>query len=355
MPNLSNLFKVAPTTASFFTGQQFADDQATSQVNRERTLADIAKMQQDLEFNSKANPLKLEQMGLVNRTTEATLPGIVADSDKKSTDARMARETFDTTRDTTNSTNQLTMMGNHIKQAQQVADVFTNAAMEVQGLPPPLRAARLRQIVASNQMDPNDPNVQQFVVQASENPELLVQRSNAIKTNIAQHLPAYIQALAQTKLQGENSERVANIQANASRDVAKTNADARVEAADLRRQQAEAKAVQIKTFQQAAVLYNEAANKETDPTKKAALQAQAAQYLQAAQTLTFRPGIDAAAAANMPALVSPQPFGPTNPGLGAPDAHLGQALKAAGVPYEPDKYEYRVGPNGNLQRKPKGQ
>jgi hypothetical protein len=35
-------------------------------------------------------------------------------------------------------------------------------------------------------------------------------------------------------------------------------------------------------------------------------------------------------------------------------AGLQQQVEKAGVQYEPNKYEYRIGPNGEVQRKAKG-
>lgn len=61
---------------------------------------------------------------------------------------------------------------------------------------------------------------------------------------------------------------------------------------------------------------------------------------------------DAAAIANLPATPSPVPQGFTPPPI-APQS-IQQAVIAAGHPYEPDKYDYRIGPNGKVQSKPKG-
>lgn len=61
-----------------------------------------------------------------------------------------------------------------------------------------------------------------------------------------------------------------------------------------------------------------------------------------------------------PARPSPQPVppplaqpGPTPPPVQQASPVTQQQVQAAGWQYEPDKYEYRMGPNGKLQRKPK--
>lgn len=359
MADLSQLMQVAPNTGAFFTGQNHASDQQKALLQRQELAATLAKMQQEMEFNSQANPLRLEQMGLTNKTTSAQLPGIVADSEKKGLDTRMTRETFDTTRDTTNSTNKLTQMGNHIKQAQAISDVFTNAAVEVQEMPPPMRAARLRQIVSQHQMDPNSPEVQQFVVQASENPNILVQRANLIKQNIAQNTPAYIQALAQEKLRGENNLAEARVRNAGNLAVAQENRQSKVEAAKARAGTAANNIFQqvmsgkLKAAEMPAA-FTTAARFAKDEEERDFLLQEASR---AAEMLLARPNARPQPQLKDGEIVSEVPENPyaaTGRSASAPDAQLGAALEAANVPYEPDKYDYRVGPTGTLQRKPKG-
>jgi hypothetical protein len=209
-------------------------------------------------------------------------------------------------------------------------------------------------------MNVNSPGAQKLLQEASENPYALLARSDEAKKRIAELSPSYIQAMAQVREQGKNSLAVAEVNERGRVAAAKEAAEAKKAAAETKAKGAGDLFARVKSGQvppdKAAVQFQFLAMSEEDPVKRqqyydfAEQSNKLAVQLREAQGMAGRPDPNKM---GIETFQSPSPVmgqGGSKPS-GQPDI-AGQA-KAAWGSYDPNKYDYRVGPNGNLQRKEK--
>jgi hypothetical protein len=175
-------------------------------------------------------------------------------------------------------------------------------------------------------------------------PEKLRKMSEAVKNNYAHQ-----RDLAKVQEQGANTEKVAGIQGQTARDVANITQTGRVDAASIRSSGARAKVENV-----IADLLDKFATEGTLSPKEM-------QTLQMAQQIAYNMRAAGVANTQDPNAIKDRimfPDKPT-PGRGVPqpvmpqDENLRAQVEAKGEKYEPEKYEYRIGPNGNVQKKAK--
>lgn len=91
MSDLAALMQHAPGMAGYYIGRQ-QKEEAEQHQQKLMELAQLMQMRQAQEGRAAAkHPLEMEQMGLQNKTTNAQLPGIEADSTLKGVNARVAK------------------------------------------------------------------------------------------------------------------------------------------------------------------------------------------------------------------------------------------------------------------------
>jgi hypothetical protein len=190
--------------SAFQAGQKGQADLQSEQL-KQRELAELIRAkQQEQMFNAQKHPYELEKLGLANRTTEATLPGVAADSLKKGLEAQITQQTMPGAVAKTNSDNRNAVGKNAHEEYERTRQVFLTAGPQLSTVPPPMRAQALHQIFAANQIDPNRPEVQQMLQLAQQNPEKFPQ----IIQMIGERLGAQAQAMSP---QARSAESVARI------------------------------------------------------------------------------------------------------------------------------------------------
>lgn len=348
---MQGMFKHTPALATVAAMQENYDRQDESRINQQKGLQDVLKAQQEFAFNEQNNPLRLANSRLVNQGLEADMPGRVADSGSKVLKLDMDRKTFDTTVDVANSDNALKVMKNNLQRYNLVADTLTSAAAEVKGLPPIMRGARLRQIMEASGMKVDSPAAASLMQEATVNPEALLKRAEEAKRRAAELTPEFIK---QSMMEREHNKR--NAADNVSREkVATTQANGRIAAVKAKAEGYKLKVQdmvrmgKLKANEIPAAYRAEAAT-ETDPDVRAWLLQEAALAHQAnldRGNARAQPGLDENGniIQNKPNNVYDKEAG------GTPD--IAAQAKAAWGGYDPQKYDYRVGPNGKLQRKEK--
>lgn len=185
MPNLNNLFNVAPTTASFFSGQQMANQNASEQLRNQELAQTIAKMQQEQEFAAKNNPLKLEHQRLVNQ-------GLGIGNETSSLTNDFTRGTQASKIGATNAENHGKISKEQFDEASRVANVFTKGAYEVEGMPTLQRATRLSEIARQHGYNPQDPVISRFIQMGSDNPRGLIDMQTRMMQDAARNNPQYM-------------------------------------------------------------------------------------------------------------------------------------------------------------------
>lgn len=277
-----------------------------------RAQADLAAVQ----ANTGETQARTQGLGLANQFTQQTQPGKVA---------------------ATNTGNAALQTAEQAKNLGSIGQIAGQVAGMMDGVPPPARPAAFAQVLKS------------YGVDASHLPQEFLTGDPDLLRNFSQKaIQASAEFQTQTGIQEQKNQgslAVAQTGAESRVRTAELNAQARQQVAEINRQ---AK-IQSQTFEQAAV----EAEKRGD-------HAGAQKFYQAAQNIRQYAAQTTASliGQNVP-----------NPGFGggeggAPSSGGGQPAPAAGPAlneaakasfgaYEPDKYDYRVGPNGNLQRKPK--
>ena len=296
MSNLAQLFQVAPITAAGFTGTQVANDEVQSRLGQQKTLADITKMQQEMEYNTQANPLRLRGLELANEGTSLTNTGLGHTNRKLGVDADIAEQTKGGKIEVENSGNTLKLLQDRMKRIDVMDDFFTRAAAETQSLGPIQRAMALRQMAEEANLDVNDPKVIRMLQHGTQNPQSFLRGKQQAAEARARMQQSYIEAT----MKEQEAFRRQKYASDRSLEGTKYTANQRVAAA-----QAKAQAVKLNVIQQVQtgklkanevpMAFRAAARMEQDPELRNWLMSEAAM---AEQALLHRgnaraqPGID---------------------------------------------------------------
>lgn len=115
--NLVDIFSNPSISAQMMAREQFANAAANDQLSQQKAM-------QDYLYQEQENPLKLEQLGLNNQTTQAQLPGVAANSRLLGVNADMAEATKD-------SNISAKLSGNRKQMSQDQADMLNNFGQQM--------------------------------------------------------------------------------------------------------------------------------------------------------------------------------------------------------------------------------
>jgi hypothetical protein len=349
MADLSQLMQIAPTTAAGFMGVNQAQNR---QMNEQKMmeLAELMKMREAEEQRKQSmHPFELDKMRLNNETSQAQLPGLIAQSQIHQQNAQFGRDTLGGKTNKTNSDNQSEVIKNAFRNIGMLSDVVQTHDDLARALP----ALGIPQEFQPKMME----HFGKFQGPA------LNQEMKRISEAILRSDPVYTREIEQERMRQEGALKRANVLAQNRIDVkgkgGKKDPDGIMEW-----YQAETKGKNAETRFAITLQYIQRA--------EAAGMTELAESLRE-EAAVLKPLIDAKI--NQPRAGTPD-MGrlsndriPTNPpadipipGRGAPQAKpaagnsadLRKAIAGAGWTYEPDKYDYRIAPDGVAERKLKG-
>ena len=261
MADLSQLFKVAPTTAAFMTGGQQAMDEQSQGLEQQRLQQLIQSLQQKNQQDSVMNPLLVDQQRLNNQTLQTKIPGLEADNQTKVLANRQTEGTLESTINATNSKNDSQVAEDQIKRAKNVGGFLGNAGFALENVPVGQRKEKLASLLAGAGISANDPKMAGMLGIFSQIPEdKLPTALTTYGKQMLQQSEQYMQHLDATKMTTEAR----------SADVAATNAT-NIKIANIRAEAAASKAEQAKGIE---VLIAKA---KTPAAKAEVLEAAAAQ------------------------------------------------------------------------------
>lgn len=347
MPYINNLQSLAdivsPATASFQAGLQSAQENQAQQLANQK----MATMM----------PLEAQQMQLGNQMKQAMLPGLMGQSASQLAAGQTALQTQASNAQSILAKNISSMTGDQAQTLTNVGQILNQTGAALQNVPPAARPAMLNAIGQKYGVDLS----QQY-------PQLMQMDPN--------QLPAALSQIGQSMVGASTAWQQFQMQQNTQKDIANTNAASRLGAATIA---ANASMANAKTAAQAReLLMNTMQFQAKLEAKVAAGTATPAEVQELNQlrilnamhstnpymgSLLFGPQ-----AGQIPSQVIPQV--PTNGGAPAgtgaggqiQGGGGGQSIEAAAnaawgskdTPgYQPDKYMYRIGPDGKIQRKAK--
>lgn len=378
MADLSSLFQVAPYAGSYIAGDMLGQQANTEDARRQEILQLIQQRIAQEQRNAAREPLELERLGLTNDTTRAQLPGLAADSRKKGLEADLKAGTLQSDIDKGNASN-------YNEVFKMVAPQFGVIGKEISGVDALQQPLALHEALKRRGL--SDEQAQQFVRYfAANNRGDLPKHLSIIGDAYLRANPEYTREITKQGMANEAHIKGIGMQVQGSKDVAniheagataregqrqankKIDTDNLIMTADL---EAKGKppATQLLVYKK---WYDVAVAKgDTDGAKalldRATSAKETVENLPNAVPTPGAPDIAGATRGKVP--VNPPARVPLQPLPGAsavnPDANalagareqlaaITKGLAAAGQKYEPDKYEYRLGPNGTVQRKPKG-
>lgn len=327
---------LGPGTGGLFMGEQQRNAMQESEINQQKGLEDIMTQQQTRDIQKQKLPFELQQ---AEQTVLETKGRVAA----QGTAAEDRLEKLD---------------------KQRVAD-FMNSVLEYQGVDNPLdNAFTLQGLAQKHKLDGNDPRIRSIMMNSMDKEGIRKMQQALIESDPkwkADRKKAEEEA-AKAAAEAASRERIGAGNNAATLGAAQIGADSRQMVAALRGQASG----KLASIEQELVRLNAEYEKATDKETKSAIAAQAQRLINAKKEITT--AVAENNAAKMQQILSGAPVGGnTPPAFGTPPAtppaaqpaapppEMASALQKAGWSYEPEKYDYRVGPDGKLQRKPKGQ
>ncbi len=346
-------------------------------LKREQAAAPFIQMAQEAERmkvdqSRQMNPMLLEEKGLQNtglrntndRFSQST-PHMVRGLELGNIKAGLENDSMGMK----NALEGVSLPG-QIKAVQEkplanAIDMFSSSADQIKKLPPPLQVGAYMQAAKGVADSISDPAMKQrFMQEFMSDPTAGFQR---LQAQAAQkyNTPAAAQARETATISGEYSNKSAAIHANATIKAAEIREKSAMALQKLAADQPKNAAVMVLNARKWLASPPENATPEQKAQMEGIIEGdierQALNEYKAYASSTMAT-MDAAAGKaktvndflndvrnRKPGQPGPVPRpGPTN------DAALQQKVLQSGVQYEPDKYEYRIGPNGEVQRKPKG-
>jgi hypothetical protein len=369
MSDLNELFKVAPGTAAFMTGQNQRQATEEKALKQQQLMQIIADLQQKHQQSADLHPYEVESKSLANIGEQAKIPGYAADSSLKGTTAAKAAGTLSSDIAAGISNNEETVSKNKSARQTRLGNVFYSMGPELEGQPAAVRAAYALEKLQGLGMKPDDPFGQRFTKYLQNTPaEELPAKLTAIGRRMIEESEKYRGEMDKQTSVNTSHEKVAAGNNATSIRVAELNNEARLQIQRLKDQQGATMNALLKSrnYAGAAAVATAMAMSETDPAQKLKLEEyakmMAAQDLaskQAGATATGK--IDTPELSGLPQVPTKNPMAglggeaaPTATPIapGGPPVHV-QAQQAFGA-YEPDKYDYGINPKtGKFARKPK--
>jgi hypothetical protein len=195
MADLSNLFKVAPITASYMTGGQQAMDEQSQGLEQQRLQQLIQQMQIQNQQSQSMNPLLMEHQQLQNQTLGAKLPGIGLEQDAQRLKNQETAGTLESTIGAKNSDNLTKISGNELKNAEEINKSYTKYANVLEGIPEDMRFGVLKGLVGEKTSKTPMFQFLSTQVKSEDLPKVLKQMAEAA----LQENPQYRQAMDPAK------------------------------------------------------------------------------------------------------------------------------------------------------------
>ena len=358
MSDLTSLMQIAPVTGGYMVGQNQHQARGTEALRQQELAAIIAGKLQEAEHNQQMNPLRAQHLGLQNQGLERGLPGITADSVNKQVTADKAVATKASDIENTLGENKEKGEKRSVESVKRRQQLFAGAAAEIETTPPPLRLGVLHKYL--KEAGAPDDKIQLWMETAQKAgdklPQLLNQYSAALGKQAALQSADYHKMVEQTRLQGANQmalekERIAA--GKYDKKQAAQDFQSQVQAS-LLKASGSVKAQHGILVRAAVIAGQQGMLKEAQQYTE---QAEAIRPQAEAEIKSQAPGgVNVGAVANLPTNAGPQIAPPGAAAQAQPPAGGGDIaaqVKQAFGSYEPDKYMYRMGPNGKLQRKAK--
>jgi hypothetical protein len=340
MDNLSLMFQngMGPLASLNMGRQMVADKQMAAEDLKAKQLAN--------QNTATMNPLNAQFRQGQIAEQQAQLPGIVGDSQVKASAGQTEAATTGA-----KIAQRLSSLSNQVGVDKMQAlgregEIALKAAQVLKQYPPSHHKEVLSQAMQAFGGDPNSP----LIAGVMKMPDAEVQKSlEALGTGMSMASSDYMQKSALQDSQNKSHERIADTNAAAQIYTAKINAASRESAAKAR-----ASAVKHMNSDQAFNYLASIPDSERTPDEQAWMEKVSKQRLaeRAAGANAVAPTVLNQATPTQNALNTASQI--TNPQASAPppSADVGNMAKQAWGAYEPDKYQYRVGPNGKLQRAP---
>lgn len=363
MADLSQLMQIAPTTAAGFVGINQRQNEQMEQL-RQAELAQLMQTRMAEESRKSAmHPFELDKMRLGNETTSAQLPGVRANSRSLTTKADIEEATKSSTIDNTNFKNQNEMVRSTLGQLGPFSEGLNN-------VPALGRHAELDSYLTRIGVpDAFKPKMMEHFKRFSG--EQLPAELKRISDAMLRNTPGYAQAMDQEKEQQRGATERARIMAQNRVDVKgmgggsgkkdpgnmfgdenELNQWLTTELNELRKRPP---ATQLTALNRILAILPE--EHPSRPRIMAMAQEVAATVGSLPNAVPNPGAVDIGAQSRGGVAVNP-PVKPHVAGGGQakpnPEAdqsvEIRRRLAAAGQQFQPDKYHYRIGPNGQLQR-----
>lgn len=352
MSDLNSLMKIAPSTAGFMVGQNHAQSRDTEALRQQELAAIIAGKLQEAEHNKQMNPLRAQQLGLQNQGLVEGLPGITADSLSKQVTADKAVATKDSAIADILGENEDKKSERSVKGIKRLQGLYAGAAAEVANAPPPMRLGVLNKYFK----DAGAPEayIQKLMEKATaagdKLPEMLEGYNASLGKQAALGSADFHKMREQVRLQSDSQmaleeKRIAAGKYNKGK--AALSMDQAIDNAKSARERHQ------KLIDAATIAKQ---NGDQEGYERYSARAEAVRPQAEAEIKSQAPGgVNVGQVANLPTNAGPQiaPPGAAAPAQPAAGGDIAAQVKQAFGSYEPDKYMYRMGPNGKLQRKAK--
>lgn len=349
MPYTNDMQSLADIVGPAYAAQQagIQQDQATQEgeLKNQQSAAMNPLIQQEQQSKNAETQQQTQYYGaltgnqnLKNNLETATQPGQIA---------------------ATNSANGLKVTQDNVQKVQTYGQFATQLAPVLEQTPPLQRAAVA---AAAMQKAGIDPEV--AAPYLGEDPNVMPERLRTIGQKMVQQSGKYISDMAETGLKEEGATNRTEMETTGKLKVAQMAQD--TQRYKIQRTN-EIKQVMATTDQRIAQVSTNIANaqrvgKEPDPADVAQLKYLSQQKVAQSNALSAElVGGDTVttpaqrAGGNVDAFAGGgggAPSAPSGPPVGGVDA-VSKAVTASGIPYEPEKFDYRIAPGGQVQRKPK--
>jgi hypothetical protein len=216
MSDLNELFKVAPGTAAFMTGQNQRQATEEKALKQQQLMQLIADLQQKHQQSADLHPYEVESKSLANIGEQAKIPGYAADSSLKGTTAAKAAGTLSSDIAAGISNNEETVSKNKSARQTRLGNVFYSMGPELEGQPAAVRAAYALEKLQGLGMKPDDPFGQRFTKYLQNTPaEELPAKLTAIGRRMIEESGKYKEEMDKQRLKEEgdtqrNSASLAN-------------------------------------------------------------------------------------------------------------------------------------------------
>lgn len=330
-PQAFNTESLSAAIGPLWAGQQQRAALDESDTQQDWTRAQTSKSMQDQDIARQKLPGELEQQVATLESTRANTEGTVSQTKERN-------QKLDQTK--------YTAFANDLSVFQPTQDNLADAV-------------RLSEIAKKHDMDTADPRIQATIEILKQGPEMFAK----FQQQLAENTPEARRKRAEDQRTAEREDArdaAANLRSAgnnaASIESARLAADSRERVAQLRQEVTQAALTIDKELVQLVAIINDP---KQDPAIRQNAQARAKMLQE--YKLGIATAVQQGKAEQLQMLLGKLPANPqvgssftpqtATPAAGGGD--IAAKVQAAGQKYEPEKYDYRIGPNGEVQRKAK--